>query len=517
MPLSRPARSAPGLRPERRGAALLLSVLVLFVLIAIVFQISIATMTDARVGRNDVGLTLIDRSIASAQWDVLELLRTDGEDAAAASDDSGAASGAADMAAAAGGGAGGEESAPPADSRQDEWARVQRTEINGIELRILVEAENAKYNVLNILQEDEEEADEAYQRVVRILDTFREGTRDDVPTRQAEEMARQVREYLEERNRTDWPQPELLTFEEEREGRFLPFSLREFLVLESWEPHLFRCYRDELGDRVHSLDQFLTVWSSLDVASNVGAAAGGGQGGAAGAGAAGTGAGAGTGTGAGAGADAADGAAGDPAAGGDDAAAGQGGGAAQGGGQAAQADTSAGYAVNVNLAPAAVLMALFDDRDISPRFWDDVIEYRNLEEEDEDGEQQEPQYDEFNNEILVRRAFETLEELQETRSWDVLGPEEQGRVMDLLTTESEVFSVYITGRHDASTSSPLDEAVDPRERARMEEEHGGALVRTVRTVVWRRQGADGMEIVTIVPWEVIETPPYELQDYPEDE
>ncbi len=60
-------------------------------------------------------------------------------------------------------------------------------------------------------------------------------------------------------------------------------------------------------------------------------------------------------------------------------------------------------------------------------------------------------------------------------------------------------------------------APNPHKRARMEEEHGGALVRTVRTVVWRRQGADGMEIVTIVPWEVIETPPYELQDYPEDE
>ena len=37
-------------------------------------------------------------------------------------------------------------------------------------------------------------------------------------------------------------------------------------------------------------------------------------------------------------------------------------------------------------APAAVLKSLLDDRDVSGRFWDDVIEYRNLEEEDEGGE-----------------------------------------------------------------------------------------------------------------------------------
>ena len=117
----------------------------------------------------------------------------------------------------------------------------------------------------------------------------------------------------------------------------------------------------------------------------------------------------------------------------------------------------------------------------------------------------------------MRRAFETQEELQEIRSWDTLGVEEQGEVMDLLVTESEVFSVYITGRHDASSRSALDEVADPRERARMEEEHGGALVRTVRTVVWRRQGEDGIELVTIVPWEVLETPPYEIEDYPEDD
>ena len=40
-------------REARRGAALMLSVLVLLILVAVVFQINIATSTDARVARND--------------------------------------------------------------------------------------------------------------------------------------------------------------------------------------------------------------------------------------------------------------------------------------------------------------------------------------------------------------------------------------------------------------------------------------------------------------------------------
>ncbi len=485
-------------RSQRRGAALLLSVLVLFVLIAIVFQISIATMTDARVGRNDVGLTLIDRSIASAQWDIFELLKIDAEDAAAASDGGGA--GGIDPGAAAGAAAGGEagaEEEPPADSRKDEWGRVQRTEINGIELRILVEAENAKYNVLNVLNPDEEEAEEAFQRVVRIIDTYREGTRDDVPRRQAEDMVREMKEYILERNRTNWPQPTLLTFDEERDGLFLPMSLREFLVLESWEPHLFRSYRDELEDQVHSLDQFLTVLSSLDIAGNVTPQDADG---------------AGTPT-----PDPAADGSGDEEGSGDEGTGAEGDAGGGGGDQEQGASASPGYGVNLNLAPAAVLKALFDDRDLSPRFWDDVIEYRNLEEEEEDGaEDVEPMYDEFNNEILVRRAFESLDELQEVRAWDDLGVEDQSRVLRLLETESSIFTIYITGRRDMSSGSNMQAFADPAERARLEEQHGGALIRTVRTVVWRREGDDGTEIVTILPWEVVETQPYEIQDYPDE-
>jgi hypothetical protein len=498
-----PTRHSPADR--RRGAALLLSVLVLFVLITIVFQISIGTMTDARVGRNDVGLTQIDHAISSARYDVIELLEGDADasgEGAGEGDSTMATSGGA---AGGGGEEGGEESAP-CDSRRDEWAMPQRTEINGIQLRILIEAENAKYNILNMLVEDEEEAEEAFQRVARIIDRYREGTDDDLSMRDGEEMARAMKEFMLERGSSDWEKPKLLTEDDEREGLVLPQSLREFLVLDPFEEYHFRCYRDSKDTRVHSLDQFLTVWSSPGTAADLPTY--GEEGGAQRA------------------ANNPDGSSEDPGAGEEGGSADAGAGESGSGGEGDSGDsgeptgtTNRGYGVNINLAPAAVLNSLVDDRDVRPRFWEDVIEYRNLEEEPETGASSydtEPIYDEFGEEMVELRIFESLEELSEVRSWDSIDSEFQERVRSLLTTESEVFSIYLTARRNTATDDSYGLASTPEEQARMEEEPSGALVRTVRIVVWRRPGEDGASAVTIVPWEILTYAPFEIQDYPED-
>lgn len=525
-------RSQP-VTPGRRGAALLLSILVLFVLIAIVAQISIGTMTDARVGRNDVGQTLITRSIASSQYDIFELLKADAE----AAEEGGGGDPMGDAAAAAAGGEGGGEPEQPADSRKDEWAVRQRTEINGIQLVIQVEAENAKYNVLNMLNEDEEEAEEALQRVVRIIDLYREGTEEDISRRDAEAMAEAMKRHMSDRHGSGFGEPALLTFDEERDTVFLPQSLRDFLVLEPFEERHFRSYRDLNDNRVHSLDQFLTVWSSpatLEDAQSSGNASVSGDAGSGGTdpgGASSGGGSAGSGSGgSGSGGNGSNGTVDDPFAGidpdaGDTGLPDSGGGGTSGdsgAGSSTQANASSGgsvpgYGVNVNLAPAAVLKGLFDDRDVRGRFWDDVIEYRNLEEETEPGaEQPEPILDEFGEEILDRQAFESATELAEVRSWDDLDPETQGRVSALMETESEVFSIYITGRRNTANEDSYDTAMTAEERARAEEEPSGALVRTVRVVVWRRSTDDGVEIVPIVPWEELDYTPFEIQDYPDE-
>ncbi len=485
---------------RRRGAALLLSVLVLFVLITIVFQISIGTMTDARIGRNDVGLTQMDDAIRSARFDMFELLKGDADAAAESGDES---TGAADMATASGAGDGEGEAEPPADSRKDEWAMPQRTEINSIKLRILVEAENSKYNVLTMLVEDEEEAEEAFQRVIRIIDLYREGTDDDIDRRDAEEMATAMKEFMLERERSDWERPELLTQNEEREGLVMPMSLRDFLVLEPFYEYQFRSYRDGNDVQVHSLDQFLTVWSSpgtrgdlpeqgddISGTSRTSSPSSGDE------------------------ASGESGESGEEGDEGDD----TGSTDTSSGSDEGDGTTSLGYAVNINLAPAAVMKGLFDDREVRHRFWDEVIEYRNLEEEEELGAEDdtEPIYDEFGEELIERRAFETLEELEEVRSWEDLDSETQETARELLTTTSEVFTIYLTARRTTSNDQGYGYAATPEEQARLDEDVRGALVRTVRVVVWRRSGEEGTQVVPIVPWEVLDFSPFEIEDYPED-
>jgi len=508
-------------------------VLVLVVLISIVFQISIGTMTDARVGRNDVTLTLMDKAISSSTYDIDEMLVADSEadaDSGGAADPTGGAA-----AGAMGGGESGGETQEPSDSRKDEWASPQRTEINGIQLRILVEAENAKYNVLNMLVDDEDEAgakeaEEAFMRVVRIIDTFREGTDDDVSEHDAEEMALAMKSFMLEHQRSGWQRPELLTNDDQREGYVLPMTLRDFLVLEPFHEYYFRCYRDSSGRRVHSLDQFLTVWSSPGVASDVvttdettgsstttAGPSSSGSGAAAGAGSS-----AGTGAGSGSSGDGASGGESASSGGGDQADGGSSGTGDTGGGSGSSGssgDSSEGYGVNINLAPAAVLKSLVDDRDVPRRFWDDVIEYRNLEEENEDDNatDQEPLYDEFGEEVLERQAFESLDELSEVRSWDDLDSTMQERVRSLLVTQSDVFSIYITARRNTSADEGFSLARNAREQARLEEDPSGALVRTVRMVVWRRSTDDGVVIVPIIPWEVMSYSPFQVEDFPEDE
>lgn len=503
--------------PRRRGAALLLSFVILIVLIAIVFQIRIKTMTDARVGRNDVGLTQMDDAIRSARFELFELLSGDAD---ASGESGGDTPDTGDMATASGAGGEGEgEAEPAADSRKDEWAMPQRTEINGIQLRTLIEAENSKYNVLTMLVEDEEEAEEAFARVVRIIDLCREGTADDISTRDAEEMALEMKQFMAERERSNWQRPTLLTDDEEREGLVMPMSMRDFLVLEPFHEYQFRSYRDRDGVQVHALDQFLTVWSSPGLVSDLpaeGARAGGtsspsGSSGSSGGSGSTGGSGDSTGTG------------GDQTGEGGEGESGESGstGAATGpsGGSAGDGTTSLGYAVNVNLAPAAVLKGLFDDRDIRQRFWDDVIEYRNLEEEEDPNAEAttEPIYDEFGEEIIERRAIESLDELEEVRSWGDLDTEQQNKVEKLLTTTSEVFTLYLTARRITAIDQGLGYASTPEEQARRDEDVRGALMRTVRIVVWRRAGEEGTEIVPIIPWEVLDYAPFEIKDYAEED
>jgi len=521
----RPYLPSPGSR-SRSGAALLLSLLILLVLVAIVIQINVTTGTDARVARNDVGLTTMDLAVESALLQVEDQLLTDaGAAGAAAAGAEGAAGAAAGAAGAAPGGApaapgGAQEQAAATDSRQDEWARPQRTSINDIKLRVLVQDEDSKINVLNMLNPDEKEAEAAFDRVVRCLDLCRAGTRADIDTRTAEAMARAMLDSMTHRKDSKIPRPDLLSDDPAEEDLSLPRSLKEFSLVPPFDESHFRDFRDEDGEIVHSIGSFLTVWSSLatvgDVARTSGAA------GAAGAGAANAGTG-GNGNASPNGANGntqGNGANTNGGAGG--ASGGAGGAAAAGGAGGSTRLETGGYAVNVNTAPVAVLKALFDDRDLPPRFWDRLVEYRNLEEEKADeesasAEEVEPPLDEFGEEILERRIFDNLAELSEVEGFTDLPAEVQAKLNQLLTVESRVFSIFVIARRSTAAEGDMSDSFGSREEMEASEQSGNSLLRVVRCVVWRHKQDDEFEIVPIVRWEVLDYVPFEVQDYPDED
>jgi hypothetical protein len=495
-------KSLPGPRtaaPARRGAALLLSFMVLVVLILILAQIKYSTDTAGRVARNEETVIAMDLAIESALLQVYEDLKTDGESDAAG------ASGAADPlegAAPPEGGAapaGGENG--PTDSREDGWARPQRTEINEIQLRILIQDEDSKYNVLSVLTEDEDEAEKAFERLVRVIEYARKGTDAEIDGNRARALATAMAEYMRRRSDQVLPRPQLISDDEENEAVGLPLSLREFMAIdpELFEEDLFRDFIDQSGQVVHSLSSFLTVWTSIATADEAAA---------------------------------------------EEAEPGQPepepepepGEDLDGDGQPdpppepgeeeegepegpeepeeEAAEDPSGWAVNINTAPVAVLRSLMEDRDLTYRFWDDVVHIRN-EADEEVAENEDPPLDEYGREITVKRYFKSLDDLAEIEGWENLEPIVQGELRSLLKTSSNVFSIFVTARRP--TGLERIDLLSRQEDIEREEAEWQGLVRTVRCVVWRRVLGDGqVEIVPLVRWEVLDYSPYEVLDDPEE-
>ena len=478
----------------------MLSFLVLLVLILILAQIKSSTDTAGRVGRNEETLVAMDSAIESAFLQVFEDLRSDAES---------------DSAAAAGGGESGPlpagEESGPSDSKEDEWSKPQRTELNEIQLRILIQDEDSKFNLLSVLTADEDEADKALDRLSRVIEWSRKGTKAEIDGGTARRMATTMADYMRRRSDQILPRPELLSDREEDEDVGLPLSLREFVALdpELFASDFFRDFIDTNEQIVHSLGAFLTVWSSVTTLDEANEQAQQGSGDTDG----------GTnptdpddpddpnnpndpnnpddpndGT--------------NPDDPGDTQEDEQ-----QNTAGGGQEEAPPGWAINVNTAPGAVLHALMDERDLPYRFWDDVILYRN--EKDEDVEENEdPPLDEYGREILVHQYFHSVGDLARVDGWEGLEPIMQGELQALLKVQSQVFSITITARRP--TGNEEIDAFSRQEDIEREEANWQGLVRTVRVVVWRRSLGEGeIEIVPLVRWEVADDVPFEVLDFPE--
>ena len=365
----------------------------------------------------------------------------------------------------------------PADKKAD--FPVERTSFNDIDLRILVQDEDSKYNVLNMVLEDEERAEEGYQTVVRVLDLFREDTEFDLALPDAQEVAEAMRRHMLERDTQVLPKPNLLSDLADNERLGMPLGLREFLVHEEVPEILFRDFRDENDVIVHSIESFLTVHSSLKVYSGAPTDE-----------------------------------LGLPT---DDEGA-QGSDGPTSNGSSDSDGATGGFAVNINTAPPVVLKSLFDDREVNPAFWDEVIEFRNLEDEeamqDEDGQRREPILDEYGDEVLELQYFGTLDDLDEIRGWGDFDGELQERIKERLTTKSASFSIIVTAMRKTAADLQDESALDPREAAKREET-SPALRRVIRQIVFRHTVEEEVVVTPVVPWEALPTSPFEVVDYPD--
>ncbi len=250
--------------PEQRGAALLITFLVLIVVLMIVYQVNRITASEQIEASRSLVLTKMDYAIDAAflqvEQDLLADSQSEEEEEGGEGDPQGDPAAAIAGAGGEEGEGGGEGPTGPVDSFNDEWATIQSTSIGEQDLSVYVIDEDRKFNILGMLAEDVEEAQEAELIVARILDSCRNGTRVDIQSGTAEDMARAMKSFLEDRIGGTFPSPNHLA--DPDGGAIMPLSMREFVAIEPFSAHHFQDYLDEDGNRVHAIDCFLTVYSS---------------------------------------------------------------------------------------------------------------------------------------------------------------------------------------------------------------------------------------------------------------
>ena len=116
---------------------------------------------------------------------------------------------------------------------------------------------------------------------------------------------------------------------------------------------------------------------------------------------------------------------------------------------------------------------------------------------------------------FTRQIFDSYEELEQVPGWDNIGPEARTELAQLISTESHVFSIFITARRATGQADSFGGYRGAPRDDDKEDLKGNALVRTVRSVVWRYNDGEEWKLVPLVRWEVLDHTPFEVQDYPD--
>jgi len=285
--MARAKRSARG-RGER-GVILILVMLVVLVLACVMVQLFFTTSVNKQIADHQKIKYPMKMAAKGAFLQAKAVLLQDMENQSAGDDEMdgdapGAGAGEED-----GMGQGGEEGDPEgdgtgedegtgdatanADSLVDEWARPGAITVmtsNDLDVMVLVRDEDSKFNLLSVVDKDEEKAEESQIRLARLIDTFRESTKGDVSRAASERIVDDIVEWLEgKRDRERFPVPLIKTGADDEDPDLLedepihyPLTVEELQMCESLTKEILFGYKDGT-DRIPGLVEYITCYSNL--------------------------------------------------------------------------------------------------------------------------------------------------------------------------------------------------------------------------------------------------------------
>lgn len=510
-------------RRRQGGVALLMTLFIVLIVAAVILQLSVTTSSEYAVSGNESVVAKLESAAEAALVDARQALI---DDAQPQSDSSGGGGAGAGLPGMQQGGGGGDPNAPKqddGDSLNDTWAHDQELSISDNQVRIHIEDENRKFNILSLVSKDQEYARASRERLVRIIDLMREfnGSERDIDSSYAETIAANIQQWLEG-NRKNFERPNLHSNKPDTTTT-LPLTLDELQLLDGIDEDIF--YDQKQGKRSYpGLESVLTIWTSIEAGAikntndtSTDPAAAPAQG--------------------------APGATTPPAGTTPDPNAQQQSDAAVKDPSIA-AGKSGGVKININTAPPCILRALVPNYDIPAEVWDAIIRYRNqLDEEKLKKAQEAGDYSggEFPPGVdpatkIVDRTFfaqgesgpatqffASLEDLNKVEEWKNCSNETAKKdVQKLLTTKSDVFSIYITVRPTTGLGALQSQSVDAfgitttTPGAEDPDDSPGGIVRRLRQIVWRRAGEQETVLLPLVVREERFTRKVAIPEFPVD-
>lgn len=535
MLLLPPRQTVPRHRREgERGIILILTMFVLFLVIALITQLSLGAEVAHQATSNRSSHLQMELACLSTAEEILTMLKDDATGEASSGFSSalsgpGAFPGMEGMEGMAPDGFGAdpsgantgqdgeegeegeeEEDASNSDSFEDGWAKPMRVVVGDIEVSTFVDDENGKFNLHLLLVEDEAELDANRERAVRILDALRNDFEDDLGDADARRIIDDLMRWMEvDSRRPELPLVPRHSLDEEAQTTMLG-SLEELMLLESVDQELFY---DQLrpDERIAAgLESVFTIWTipgfeeagAESLASDAEMADDG------------TGADPATVPGAdGSGLGQED--PGAPVSASDPDRVVQGEGGMEG---VLEGNDPIGILLNINTAHRAVIEGMFPSRQLQPIKVNALLEYRNEIDEDaleeRDSADEEPEDRELRESIYgeqepdPKQFFRSLEQVAEVDGFgaEELDPDTQAELQGLLGVQSDIFSVYVIAHRK------LDPEWEPERR--YQEPMGMSL--RMKAVVWRRTTQDGVRLIYLEPWHEVPYTRWRIPDFQRD-